>query len=121
MPLNKILLIDDDPGVREFLQLHFEDHGYQVDTAFDGEQGVEKFKAGSYDLVISDMMMPKMIGLEVLRQVKQIRPEQKIILMSGVSEESMVQKARALGCQFYIHKPVRLNEVEERVKECLQD
>ena len=120
MAKGRILLIDDEPGVREFLKDYFEDREYDVDIAEDGLAGVEAFKKATYDLVVSDMLMPKMIGLEVLRNIKAINPDQKVIMMSGVKEDSMMAKAKDLGCKFYINKPVRMAEVEERIQECFQ-
>jgi two-component system, OmpR family, response regulator VanR len=118
MARGKILLIDDEEQIREFLKDFFEDRDYNVETAFDGLAGFEKFKAGSYDLVVCDMIMPNMIGNEVLRRIKEIKPDQKVIMMTGVREDSMVQKAKDLGCYLYLNKPVRLSELEAKVAEC---
>ena len=114
----RILIIDDEDFIRSFMKDFFEDRGYNVDTAEDGVEGVEKFTKGTYDLVMTDMMMPKMLGLEVLRRVREIKPDQKMIMMTGVKEASMVEKAKALGCQHYLTKPVQLAELEARVAEC---
>lgn len=114
----KILVIDDDISIRGFLKDFFEDRDFNVETAEDGAQGVEKFKQGTYDLVICDMLMPKMIGTEVLRRIKEAKADQRVIMMTGVKEDSMMQKAKALGCHLYLTKPVQLSELEARVAEC---
>lgn len=120
MSVGKILIIDDDAGIREFLQMFFEDREYQTDIAFDGQDGIEKFeKSPSYDLVLCDMLMPRMIGINVLKKIKEIKPSQPVIMMTGVKEETMVATAKSLGCQFYLTKPVKLGELEARVNECL--
>ncbi len=119
MAIFRILLIDDEPGVRDFVKDYFEDREYNVVVAYDGLMGIETFKKEPFDLVICDMLMPKLIGVEVLKQIKEIKPDQKVIMMSGVKEDSMIEKAKTLGCRFYITKPVRLSDVEERVQECL--
>lgn len=118
MARGKILLVDDEAEVREFLKDYFEDRDFDVSVACNGEEGLEEFRKQAFDLVVCDMLMPKMIGLEFLKRAKEIKPEQKIILMTGVKEDSMVEKAKALGCHLYIFKPVRLKEVEARVLEC---
>lgn len=115
----KILLIDDEIGVRDFLKFYFEDRDFDVDTACHGLEGVEKFSAGDYDLVICDMMMPQMLGIEVLRRIKELKPGQLVIMMTGVKESSMVEKAKKLGCSHYLTKPVSLSDVEAKVNECL--
>lgn len=119
MGKGKILLIDDEPGVREFVKDFFEDREYNVVMAFDGLMGLEAFGKEEFDLVICDMLMPKMMGIDVLAAIKKLKPGQKVIMMSGVKEDSMVERAKALGCQHYITKPVRMADVEERVQECL--
>ena len=117
----KILLIDDDLGIRGFLQDYFEDREYNVETASDGLEGLEKFqKSGPFEIIVCDMLMPRMIGLEFLKQVKKLKPDQRVIMMTGVKEASMVEKAKALGCHLYLNKPVSLADIEARVAECFR-
>ena len=120
MARGKILIVDDEIEVRGFFQAFLEDRDFLVVTAANGEEGFEKFQQEPFDLVISDMLMPRMIGLELLRRIKTAKPDQRVILMTGVKEETMVAKAKALGCQFYITKPVTLADVEAKVVEALQ-
>lgn len=120
MAAGKILIIDDDAGIREFLQMFFDEREYLTEIAFDGQDGVEKFeKDPAYDLVLCDMLMPRMIGLNVLKRIKELKPDQRVILMTGVKEETMIEKAKALGCKMYLTKPVKLSELEAHVTECL--
>ena len=114
----RILLIDDELPIRQFMQDFFEDREYTVDVAGDGLEGVELFQKNAYDLVMCDMLMPKLIGLEVLRQIRKEKPSQKFIMITGVKEESMVAKAQVLGCSFYLNKPFSLSDLEERVRQC---
>jgi DNA-binding response OmpR family regulator len=118
MGAGKILVIDDEPGIREFLKMYFEDREYNVDIAADGQEGVDLFEQGNYELVLCDMLMPRMIGLQVLERIRTRKADQKVILMTGVKDETMVAKAKALGCHLYLNKPVKLNELEARVAEC---
>ena len=122
MARGKILVIDDEIGAREFLRDFLEDRDFNVTIAEDGQAGVEIFeKDPSFDLILCDMLMPRMIGLQVLQRVKAIKPDQLLILMTGVKDDSMKEKAKALGCHLYLTKPVQLTEVEARVLECFPD
>lgn len=118
MAAGKILIIDDDEGIREFLKMFFEDRDYQVDTAPDGLRGWNQYQEGQYELVLCDMLMPQMIGNQVLERIKQKNPDQKVIMMTGVKEDSMMATAKKLGCHFYLTKPVKLAELEARIAEC---
>ena len=121
MSKGTILLVDDEIEIRGFLQDFFEDRDFDVQIASDGEEALEQFQKGSFDLVVTDMIMPKMLGIELLRRIKKIKPDQKVIMMTGVKEDSMMEKAKALGCQHYLTKPVRLAEVEARINECFSE
>ncbi|MBU3758383.1 MAG: response regulator [Candidatus Omnitrophica bacterium] len=118
MGRGRILILDDEMEVRDFLKDFFEDRGFDVVTAADGLEGCAIFKAGSFDLVLCDMMMPRMLGLEALRVIKETRPDQRVIMMTGVKEKSMIEKAERLGCRLYLTKPLSLSELERRVEEC---
>lgn len=118
--MQKILLIDDDPAIRIFMQDFFEERDYSVETAATGLEGLEKYQKGSYELVISDMMMPELYGLDVLKKIREKNPEQRVIMLTAVQEPEVMEKARQLGCRFYLVKPFSLSELEARVKECLQ-
>lgn len=121
MESGNILVIDDEVEVRGFVQMFFEDRGYNVEVAQNGEKGLEKFKQGKFDLVVCDMLMPRMLGIHVLKAIKDLRPDQRVIMMTGVKEDSMVAKAKELGCLHYLTKPIGLQELEAKVNECLQD
>ena len=118
MASGTILVIDDDFAIRDFLRDFFEDRNFNVEMAENGAEGWEKFQKSVFELVVCDMLMPKMIGTEVLRRIKEKKPDQKVIMMTGVKEESMTEKAKALGCHLYLNKPVRLSELEARILEC---
>lgn len=116
----KLLLVDDEIEIRGFLQDFFEDRDYTVKIAPDGLEALALFEKEPFDLIVCDMLMPRMIGLEFLRRVKEKKPDQRIIMMTGVKEESMMEKAKALGCLHYLTKPVQLSDVEAKVAECFK-
>ena len=111
----KILLVEDDREISEMLIDFLQMEGFEVHGSFDGEQAVKTFFGGSYDLVILDLMLPKISGLEVM---KQIRKESvvPIIILSAKDTESDKIFGLGLGADDYITKPFSLTEVLARVK-----
>ncbi|WBW97196.1 response regulator transcription factor [Oceanirhabdus sp. W0125-5] len=112
---NKILLVEDDKSINEMVKNHIEKEGFVVETAFDGEEAINKFLKETYDLIILDLMLPKLNGMEFMRlaREKSLIP---IIIMSA--KDSDVDKAIALGmgADDYISKPFSLIELLARVK-----
>lgn len=111
----KILLVEDDREISEMLIDFLQMEGFEVQGSFDGEQAVKTFFGGSYDLVILDLMLPKISGLEVM---KRIRKESvvPIIILSAKDTESDKIFGLGLGADDYITKPFSLTEVLARVK-----
>jgi len=83
----KILLIEDDPEIPEMLNLHFPDLGYRLETAADGKSGLEKAVSEAHDLVILDVMLPEMDGLEVCRRIREKTKRLPILMLTARSEE----------------------------------
>ena len=102
----KILLIDDDPGIRKVTSIALEDVGYEVLTAEDGLVGVSLFQEASPDIVITDIRMPGLDGLEVLRRIKELDPSADVIVITAFSEIELAIKALQLDASDFITKPV---------------
>lgn len=102
----KLLLIEDDPDVRELYQEILTETGFKVDVAEEGETGCEKMKAGGYDLVLLDIMLPKKDGLTVLRDVRQAQPDYAIpvILLTNLGQEPVIKEGFSLGASGYMIK-----------------
>ena len=113
--------MDDEEGVRSFIGAYLQGLNYDVDMAENGEAALEKFQQGIYDLIISDMMMPKMLGSTLLQKVKALKPSQKVILMTGVKDETVKERCLALGCEMYLIKPVPMKELAQKVASCFQN
>lgn len=113
----KILIIDDEEPIREFLRLFFEDRDFAVEAALDGVDALEKAKKQEYDLIICDVMMPRMHGHVFLKKLREFRPKQKAIVMSGISEETLMAKIKE-GCWWYLTKPFKLSDLEACVERC---
>jgi len=118
MDLSKysILVVDDQTGVRRLLQETFREEGYNVDTAKEGAEALVKIKESPPSLVLLDMKMPGMNGLETLQQIIKNNPSQAVIMMTAYEELEVVQEARKLGVKEYITKPFDLNDLKELIK-----
>ena len=112
--MNKnILVIDDERGYREFYRYLLEPLGYSVELAEDGQEGYEMALKHSYDLILLDVHMPKMTGPEVLKRIKEARPNQPVIIFTSSSDPSYAfeSKAKELGAMDCLYKPVELEEL----------
>ncbi|WP_163991439.1 sigma-54-dependent transcriptional regulator [Pyxidicoccus caerfyrddinensis] len=107
----RVLVVDDDDGVRYTLRGMFEDAGLEVEEAADGEAGLERLKRGGVDLVVSDLRMPRMDGLELLRQSRSLVPVPKVILVTAHGSERHAVEAMKLGALDYFRKPFVVDEV----------
>ena len=116
----KILVVEDDPIVREILNLYLTADGHLVDMAVDGLEGLEKFKGGKYDLVITDGSMPKMSGDKLATLIKQISPRMPIILISGFSDVLNDIKKNLSDVDLVISKPVSLSKLHRAVAEVIK-
>ena len=114
----KILVIEDEATIRRVLVkiLSEENEAYQVDEAADGLIGLEKIKKEDYDLVLCDIKMPKMDGVEVLEAVKKIKPETTIVMISGHGDLDTAVNTMRLGAFDYISKPPDLNRLLNTVR-----
>jgi CheY-like chemotaxis protein len=103
--MTKVLIIEDNETLNEAYKLILEKDGHEVTTAFNGEEGLEKLKDLSPDLILLDMLMPKMDGLEFLRHFNPSNfPKTTIIILSNLNEDEQVEEARKLGAHRYILK-----------------
>ncbi len=103
--MTKVLIIEDNETLNEAYKLILEKDGHNVTTAFNGEEGLEKLKDLSPDLILLDMLMPKMDGLEFLRHFTPAKyPQTTIIILSNLNEDEQVEEARKLGAHRYILK-----------------
>jgi DNA-binding NtrC family response regulator len=116
--MSKILVIEDEAAIRRVLVkiLSEENDTYQVEEAEDGLAGIEKIKKDDYDLVLCDIKMPKMDGVEVLEAVKKIKPEIPIVMISGHGDLDTAVNTMRLGAFDYISKPPDLNRLLNTVR-----
>ena len=119
--MRKILIIEDEAAIRRVLKkiISEENEGYEVEEAADGLQGLEMILNNDYDLVLCDIKMPKMDGVEVLEKVKKVKPEIPILMISGHGDLDTAVNTMRLGAFDYISKPPDLNRLLNTVRNAL--
>lgn len=116
----KILIVEDEPNMVSGLRDNFEFEGYQVITAPDGVAGLERALSESPDIVILDVMMPRMSGLDVCKQLKAKKPSLPIIMLTARGQEVDKVVGLELGADDYVTKPFSIRELLARVKAVLR-
>jgi DNA-binding response OmpR family regulator len=111
----KLLVVDDESDIREFARSFFKKRGIEVFTASGGREAIEIIVKESPDLVLMDVRMEEMTGIEALRELRKLGNQAKIIMVTGVEEEETIKEANALGVIGYVHKPLILEELEKIV------
>ena len=119
MANEKILVVDDDTNICELLRLYLTKEGYQVTTANDGEEGLDKFNQVKPDMVLLDVMMPKMDGLEVCRRIRKLG-NTPVMMLTAKGETFDKVLGLELGADDYMVKPFDSKEVVARIKAVLR-
>ncbi len=107
MEAETILLVDDDEDILDLIERHLSNRGYEVLTAYDGEQAISLLDKIKFDLVITDLKMPKFDGMEVLRRAKEKDPNIEVVILTGHGTmDSVVEALRDGGAFDYLQKPL---------------
>ncbi|WP_378955305.1 response regulator [Pelosinus sp. sgz500959] len=106
-----ILVVDDQPGIRRLLMEVLTEEGYNVCTAANGYEGMQKAKELNPSLILMDMKMPGMDGIETLRELKHLNQAEKVIMMTAYGELGLVNIAKDLGAYAYVTKPFDIIEL----------
>ena len=112
----QILVVDDEKVQLEMLKGFLEKQSYGIDTAEGGQRALEKFRSGSFDLVLTDYRMPGMDGLQVLKEVKRLDPEAVVVIMTAYGTIATAVEAMKAGAHDFLTKPIDLDELLIRVK-----
>jgi len=116
----KILVVDDEEGIRETLKGILEDEGYQIETAASAEEGIELLKKTAPDLVILDIWLPNMDGIEALSLMRDHSPETPVVMISGHANIEMAVKSTKLGAYDFLEKPLSLDRIIITVERALE-
>ena len=115
----KILIVDDEPLIVKGLKYSLEQDGYETDSAADGEEAVNKFFAGQFDLVLLDVMLPKFDGIEVCQRIRE-KSSVPIIMLTAKGEDMDKILGLEYGADDYMTKPFNILEVKARIKTILR-
>ncbi|MGO9124562.1 MAG: response regulator [Terriglobales bacterium] len=115
-----VLVVEDSPELQNYLRRLLELDSYQVEIAGNGEDALQRMSTGCAPrVVLLDMQMPGMDGLETLRILRQLQPAAKVIMCSGVDDPDKIRQAISLGAQAYLVKPVRHLYLSAAIERCL--
>ena len=121
--MSKLLLVDDEEGIRKVLSLSLQSDGYDVTTAESGQQALKLFQKEFFPIVLTDLKMPGLDGLEVLKAIKEINPDSEVILLTGHGDMESAIQSLQLGASDFINKPVSdqvllvaLNRAQQRLE-----
>jgi len=122
MDMSKLLIIDDEEGIRKVLTLSLASDGYDVLAAATGEEGIEVFKKESPSIILTDIKMPGMDGVEVLKQIKELNPETEVIMITGHGDMDSAIESLKLDASDFLNKPIKdealsiaLKRAEQRI------
>jgi two-component system response regulator VicR len=115
MEMKKILIIEDEKSISDIVKFNLAKEGFRVETAYDGQEGLDKALAGDFDLVLLDVMLPSMDGFEICRKLRQ-NSAVPIIMLTAKEEEVDKVLGLELGADDYVTKPFGLRELIARVK-----
>src|SRR2546428_4980100 len=116
----KILIVDDERSMRELLERVFQRQGYTVRVAEDGSVALDMIRSSVYDLVISDVKMPRLSGIELLTQCREFSPETMVIIMTAFATIDNAREAFKFGADDFIQKPFDIDELKLIVQKALE-
>lgn len=117
----RILVVDDQAGIRRLLYEAFSEQGYEVDLAASGVEALEKVGCTPPDVMLLDMKMPGMNGIETLQEIKKMNDSILVVMMTAYGELEIVAEAVKLGIKEYVTKPFDINELRDMVKQILTE
>ena len=114
----RLLVVDDDPGILHLCARALD--RFDVTQATDGREALSLLRQSSFDIILSDIMMPNLSGLDLLRSVKETNPEQMVLLMTGYSEKEVILQALKAGADDFISKPVNLLQLRTAIDKAVE-
>lgn len=117
--MEKLLVVDDEPILLKGLKFSLEQDEYVIDTAVDGEDALDKFRSGEFDLIVLDLMLPKIDGIEVCRRIREKSTVPIIMLTAKGDDDSKIAGLEA-GADDYLTKPFNILELKARIKAVLR-
>jgi two-component system, OmpR family, response regulator len=112
----RVLVVEDEPRIAGFVSRALSAEGFQVDAAPDGVRGLELARSGRYELVVLDLLLPGRDGVSVLRDLMEVRPDQRVLVLSALSDVERKVECLELGASDYLPKPFALAELIARIR-----
>jgi DNA-binding NtrC family response regulator len=119
--MNSMLIVDDNQGVRVSLAKYLKSRNYHADEAASGREAMKKAAERSYDAILLDLIMPDVSGMELLVELKKIRPFSRVIMMTGFATRHNSVEAMKRGAYDYLEKPFDLAELDSVLQRCIQE
>ncbi len=120
MNAKKILVVDDEQGVLGYFSRILAEPEYEVHGATGGQEALDKLGGNGFDMMILDLVMPGMDGMEVLRKVRETRQDLIVLVITGYPSEETTRESLECGCIDYIHKPFDHEEVKNLIKDAFE-
>ena len=118
--MQKILVIDDDKSICESLRLYLTEEGYEVGTALTGEDGLKRAQISGWDVIVLDIFLSDVDGLDILRRLKTVVPDASVIMITAFHDMPTTVRAMKLGAVEYIHKPIEIDELDAAIQRVLK-
>ncbi len=115
----RILIIEDDEEMRSLLEDYLEEEGFEINSVGNGSEAFRILVREIFDVVITDIRMPGLTGLEIIPGVRKLQPETSIIVITAIGSEEVHQKAIQRGADSYLEKPLRFQELGRMIHELL--
>jgi len=117
--MGNILAVDDSEPMRKMVDLVLKSGGHQVRHVNDGVEGLQKFKAGKFDLIVTDINMPNMHGIELIKAIRALNPDIPIVALTTESEDEMRRKGAEAGADGWVVKPFKLAQFLDIIRQIL--
>jgi CheY-like chemotaxis protein len=117
-PQTNVLIVDDDVNQCRTLSMILRYKGYDVDVVHDGCQALETVRARPFDVIVLDIRMPQMDGVETQRRIRKIRPHAMVMMMTAYAGDDAVQQAREGGARAVLYKPVDVDHMLAKIEAC---
>ena len=112
-----ILVVDDNQDLLNTFAMILKRRGFSVQTAIDGSSAIDKFREQDFDVILMDIVMPEMNGVDAFKKIREIKPDAPVILMTAYSDEELIQSVKDEGVHQIIHKPIRIDQLIQLINE----
>lgn len=116
---NRVLIVDDEENIRQILTEYLKEFGYEVACAVNGQEALQIYRKDSFDIILSDLVMRPMDGLELLHEIKKVDPDALFIMITGYPSIESAMEAIKIGARDYITKPFNIDEIRLKMERAL--